>query len=910
MVKDERRTDDVDEAGVERVTPAATLVARAVRSADAGRAPSLDSMSSLVRLASRTNVGTTNVGAPGLVFTAVNTVVMSSTRSSSAVTVADPSPPSTAATIVEPAPSVPATAVAPPLRYAIVGELGRGGGGDVYEVHDHDLLRSVALKRLRSGAERSNLLPLFVQEAQLTAQLEHPNIVPVHDIGMTAADEPYFTMKRVTGATLADVIARLRRRDPAALQRFTPTRLLITFLEIARGVAYAHARGVVHRDLKTQNILIGDHGEVLVADWGLAFRDPLAPDPVPGGGLLSPVEWTPLDEVELGISGSLHTMAPEQARGEPIDRRVDVYALGVILYELLTGERPFRWRSLAEAQAPRSLPPSPRRRAPHADIGEDIAALCLRCLAPAPADRFGGAGPLVVAFEEVLTGARRRAAALAFTAEGHRERARLDGLVDERSELERRRTQLEAAIKPWDDEAKKQPLWSLEERLFDLELAIEAAQAATFDRYNQALGQLPDHGDAQDALADLHVQLFLDAEARGDHRGQLLHRGFVERHHRGRFGALLDGAGTVTLRPRIGGHAAAARGGSDIDVRGGHVRDGIDGVVVSAVALVERGKRIVRGAPVALPNDGTGGVVRELGLPMGSYLFSFREATSSPVATFAPVDVHVQVGRQQRVDLDITLYDDALRSGGTHGLVQVPAGPFLAGGDEQAQNAGPRRVVELPDFFIARAPVTCAEYVEFLNDIAAHDAAAARRHVPRTKPDGGALWEPDASGRYALPPLDADGNPVVAAAPVMGVSFFDAQAYCAWRATKDGVPWRLPTEDEWEKAARGVDGRVFPWGNGFDPTFCKMATSRPGRPQPEPVLSFPVDESVYGMRDAAGGIREWCDSFYDAAKETRTLRGGAWYFNPSFCRVAFRHGYLPHIVFTNFGFRLARSAPG
>jgi formylglycine-generating enzyme required for sulfatase activity len=180
--------------------------------------------------------------------------------------------------------------------------------------------------------------------------------------------------------------------------------------------------------------------------------------------------------------------------------------------------------------------------------------------------------------------------------------------------------------------------------------------------------------------------------------------------------------------------------------------------------------------------------------------------------------------------------------------------------------------------------------------------------TPRTKPDGGALWEAGADGRYALPRYDADGNPVLADAPVMGVSFFDAQAYCAWRSAETGIAYRLPSEDEWEKAARGVDGRFFPWGNGFDSTFCKMATSRPGRPQPEPVRSYPVDRSVYGVFDCAGGIREWCNDFYDDAKETRSLRGGAWYFNPSFCRVAFRHGYLPHIVFTNFGFRLAKSA--
>src|SRR5262249_47882819 len=161
---------------------------------------------------------------------------------------------------------------------------------------------------------------------------------------------------------------------------------------------------------------------------------------------------------------------------------------------------------------------------------------------------------------------------------------------------------------------------------------------------------------------------------------------------------------------------------------------------------------------------------------------------------------------------------------------------------------------------------------------------------------------------YALPRFDADGNPVHPRAPVMGVSFGDAEMYTDWRSKKDGIVYRLPREEEWEKAARGADGRFFPWGNGFDPTFCKMALSRPGRPQPEPVGSFPADTSVYGMQDAAGAIREWCDSFYDEAHETRVLRGGAWYFNPAYCRLAFRHGYLPHIVFTNFGFRLCRNA--
>jgi len=115
-------------------------------------------------------------------------------------------------------------------KYRVLGELGKGGGGDVFEVRDNDLRRTVALKRLKKQHTDPGLLSLFLQEAQLTAQLEHPNIVPVHDLGATATGEPFFTMKRVRGETLHDVLTRLKLGDAAATARFTRTRLLIVFL--------------------------------------------------------------------------------------------------------------------------------------------------------------------------------------------------------------------------------------------------------------------------------------------------------------------------------------------------------------------------------------------------------------------------------------------------------------------------------------------------------------------------------------------------------------------------------------------------------------------------------------------------------------------------------------------------------
>ncbi len=783
---------------------------------------------------------------------------------------------------------------APPQKYAVVGSIGHGGGGDVFEVRDQDLRRSVALKRLRREHDSPAMLQLFLQEAQLTAQLEHPNIVPVHEMGATARGEPFFTMKRVWGQTLQDVLRGLSRRDPDVVARFTGTRLLIIFLEVVRGVAHAHARGVVHRDLKPANVLIGVHGETLVADWGLAVPDRLPPETAYGA--LPPVEWPSARIDELGISGTLQAMPPEQARGEPLDRRADVYALGVILYEMLTGERPFSWKSPREAALSSSLPEAPRGRSPHREISEELQAICLRCLEPDKARRYAGAGELAVVVESALTGSRRRQVAMLIEGEARLSLQRMRELQAERERLRAKLAELSAVVKPWDGEVQKRPLWEAEERLFDVDIAIDDALDITLDRLTQSVGQDPSYTAAEDLLADLHLELFIDAERRGHRRDQHFHRRLVERHHRGRHEAILAGRGLVTLRVKKG----------DLDAAD---------YSVTCTALVERGKRIVAADDVPLPEPERGGRVQNLSLPKGSYLFAVRprsDSTDDDAADtadvddgFAPTTVHVQVGRQANIELTVTL---PKTSSLVDGFVHIPAGPFIAGGDAESQNAGPRRDVELPDFFIARSPVTCSEYLDFLNAMAATDKGAAARHVPRTKPDGGALWEAGADGRYALPRYDADGNPVLADAPVMGVSFFDAQAYCAWRSAETGIAYRLPSEDEWEKAARGVDGRFFPWGNGFDSTFCKMATSRPGRPQPEPVRSYPVDRSVYGVFDCAGGIREWCNDFYDDAKETRSLRGGAWYFNPSFCRVAFRHGYLPHIVFTNFGFRLAKSA--
>jgi len=179
----------------------------------------------------------------------------------------------------------------------------------------------------------------------------------------------------------------------------------------------------------------------------------------------------------------------------------------------------------------------------------------------------------------------------------------------------------------------------------------------------------------------------------------------------------------------------------------------------------------------------------------------------------------------------------------------VPAGPFQVGGDARAQDALPAGELWVDAFEISTLPVTMGEYCEFMNALAASDPEEAWRRSPRQDPgvheSGGQYWGRPAAGEpFVVPERDRDGDPWDPNWPVMVISWPDARAYAAWRSERDGVRYRLPSEAQWEKAARGVDGRIYPWGDELDPSLCAMRASFRGRPQPRPVGLFPTDVSV------------------------------------------------------------------
>jgi len=285
-------------------------------------------------------------------------------------------------------------------RFETRRSLGQGGIGEVVAAMDQDIGREVAIKRLRGDVQGAAAVARFVDEIRTVGALEHPNIVPIHDVGVDDDGSLYFVMRCVQGETLESVIERLAAGDPLAHAQWTHERRVHVFRQLLDAVAFAHERGYVHRDIKPANIMVGHWGEVFLMDWGIA-KPVGAPDvPSPSTGTASATGERVTSTHVGSVLGTPAYMSPEQARGEPVDARSDVYSLCVLLHELLglkhyldhctTVEAVLDGVQHAHAPAP-SFIPSPHQ----APAPMDMSWYVRKGLAKEPARRYQSAREMI-----------------------------------------------------------------------------------------------------------------------------------------------------------------------------------------------------------------------------------------------------------------------------------------------------------------------------------------------------------------------------------------------------------------------------------------------------------------------------------------------------------------------------------
>jgi serine/threonine protein kinase len=284
-------------------------------------------------------------------------------------------------------------------RYTLGRTIGRGGMGEVVAATDIQIGREVAVKRLHGSASPEGVAR-FVREARIQARLEHPAIVPVHELSVDREGRPFFVMKRLQGTALVDILRGLREGDTPTIDKYPRQRLLRAFADVCLAVEFAHQKGVIHRDLKPGNIILGDFGEVYVIDWGVARVVGHADEATSPGAAIEDPAATQSGTI-LGTPGY---MAREQIDGaSDLDGRADVFALGAILFEILAGA-PLLATNLASAITDYDARPSVR--APDKNVPPELDAVCVAATAPLRADRLGSARELGARVQRWLDGDR------------------------------------------------------------------------------------------------------------------------------------------------------------------------------------------------------------------------------------------------------------------------------------------------------------------------------------------------------------------------------------------------------------------------------------------------------------------------------------------------------------------------
>lgn len=740
-------------------------------------------------------------------------------------------------------------------RYLLERRLGQGGMGVVFQARHIFLKTSHAIKVILPDLVGNDpmLTTRFRQEALAAAAIRHPNIIAVTDFGVVRGTMPFLVMEFVKGRSLQDILTAEGAMPPQRAWEFISA--------IAAGVGAAHRQNIVHRDLKPLNIMVQDDVPisegVKILDFGLAK--------IKSGELLGSF----VQAQTSGLMGSPFYMAPEQWSDEEPDARADIYSLGVILYQMLSGEVPFKGSSIPSIMKKHLTLPPPSFQSKGVSVPPAIEAVVRHALEKEVEARIDSVPTFLKELHAALNSVP--------VAAGLRETVVMDP----------NRTMASVTAPP----TNKPP--DLSVTATQPPIANETNFGAAFDSMAGTVS-----GAQLDKDLDKPVAAAIVSETKDETDRQAEVRRVEEEAQRRAEEDRLQKEKQERERREQEQHDKLER----MALHAKELEDRLDRLSGSMPPAVDPETTRVRGANTSPARIAKGTPAYAIG-PGKPMIVDFGPARKGPPLLLIGVAVMVLV----LAGLGISAYllfrpgavtDDpqptptpVVPQRTKADLLTIGSGSFLMGRDNGPRQETPAHAVTVQPFSMDRTEVSNTEYAEFVSDTN-HPAPG---HWAGTKPPfGQELW------------------------PVVNVTFDDANAFAAWRSKRDGVGYRLPTEQEWEFAARnGERGDLYPWGGDWqdDVAVLKEAT-------PAPVGSRPAGKNRWGVVDLIGNVWEWTSSkvsvypgnpvvIPDSTLDWITIRGGCYVSDPAKSDApvssCMREFVPPSTKTTLLGFRLVRS---
>jgi serine/threonine-protein kinase len=715
-------------------------------------------------------------------------------------------------------------------RYQLEKRLGQGGMGVVYKARHIFLKTQHAIKIILPDlvGNDPNLVTRFRQEALAAAAIRHQNIIAVTDFGVVRGTMPFLVMEFVQGRSLQEIMA-----EEGAMP---PMRAFELIQPICAGIAAAHRQGIVHRDLKPLNVMIQQDVSVAegakILDFGLAK--------IKSGELLGSF----IAAQTTGLMGSPFYMAPEQWSDDPPDARADIYSLGVMLFQMLSGEVPFRGSSIPAIMKKHLTSEVPSLTSKGIEVPPQVEAVIRHALEKEPKYRTASADEFIAELRQAME-----------TASANLKR------TGESAEIDPSKTIVTPP--PADDHATVSVKGST--TAFDpLAGTISAASLLEEDQKSlYAQRELAREAEARRKIVDQEEQKRkaeeVDRDAERRHLEEL-----VAKQTRVLEEKLTQLASTMSPKATAG-----------IDPEATHIQQPGMSTADNSLAGNAQSYSQITLAPKkksALPLIlGLALVLLIAAMAGGYFLLRPKAAPVGPVTPPTPSGPGV-VNKPE--------------------LVNIPGGDFQMGRNDSLPAEAPAHQVTIKPFSMDKNEVTNAEYARFVKEA---------NYTP-----------PEHWGSIAAPV----GQELL---PVSNVSYEDAVAFAEWRSKRDGATYRLPTEEEWEYAARnGAKDNLYPWGNAW--ALGRAATQEAGVGKEQPVGTYPQGGNSWGVQDLIGNVWEWTSSkasLYPGNSlklppqntDWIVARGGSYSSTANKVSATMRDWFAPNYKNQVLGFRLVKAGP-